>query len=387
MGIIDSIFKPRNKISAYSVPINATLPRVFPASSNPTYLNVINAISNTIASLDIGLYQRNAEGTYRTYSHPLCKILERPNIEETISVFLARIARSYLETGNVFLFKTYGVDKNINSLTILDSNRVVVTRTPNAPFCKVYSYSGEIYTDKQVLHIFDPNSYDNYKSHGAIERCKDIVDLDSEILSYIEVYFSNSLGKRIGIELPPNFEDGLCDENEKRKFNLWLNDLTTNSGKAFTLPANSKVHEIDQTTNAESDLKSLKERTEREICKLFNFPYARISGDYGNNLQNQNTYYYQATILPITEVFTEALNTLLLPNDAVYMKFKFGYSNLLLADENALHKIIREDVRGSLITPNEARKMLGYDRYNDDAADRLQVITQLTSIEKADTEV
>ena len=336
--------------------------KAYPVTRNPVVLAIIHRISSTVSTLGLGLYQRNKTGSYRTNTHPVAMLLDQPNQEDSPTQFLYRMTNSYLSDGNVYIHKIGTV-----LLNILAFSHLTVTRDPTPPYSKKYGYQGNDFRDADVLHIYNPQYFDGTKGHAIVEYNKELIELHSALLLYIRVYFDNSYGTRVNIELDKETIDGLEDAKIKKEFERWINERIINTmeaGKPVLLKPGMKMNEIKQATNAEAEVASLLERVEKEIANLFGYPYYMLSGDYGNNLQYQQIHYLQSCILPITEIFSEKLATLLAPNDRPFMYFKFSYDNLLMPDADTRHKILREDVRGGLITLNEARAEIDRDLYS-----------------------
>jgi hypothetical protein len=125
-----------------------------------------------------------------------------------------------------------------------------------------------------------------------------------------------------------------------------------------------KIDNIKQTSSVEAELNATITRAKLDVMNLFGMPSYKLTGEYGNSLSTQQVVYYQACILLITEILKEKLQAIIPAKDRPFMYWEFDYSNLLMADIETKHKILREDIRGSLITPNEARKQIGMDVYS-----------------------
>jgi HK97 family phage portal protein len=326
--------------------------RSYPITKNPTILSIVHSISNTISTLGLEVSQRTRNGVIKIFDEPLLLTLEHPNATDSATQFLYLMTKNYLESGNTYIYHDIGY------LQILPSAQVQVVGYGEN---KQFIYDGRIYTTKNIIHIYNPQYYDGQKGHSAIEFIRELIELDNMLIFYIDKYFHNTAGSRLTVELDKEITSGLKDESLKKEFDKLCEEKifkTSEAGKPLFLISGMKIGKIDQPTNAESELSSLLTRTEREIAKPFGYPLYKLTGDYGNNLQSQQTNYLQTSILPITEIFSEWLTTLLDGPFSQYQKLQFDYSNILMPDIETQHKIIRDDRRGGLITLNEARTQI-----------------------------
>ena len=345
--------------------ILAQYSRSYPITKNPTVFSILHSISSTVSTLGLDLYQRTKSGSYKAFSHPTALLLEHPNNEDSPTQFLYLMTNHYLSCGNVYILNRGNV-----LLQLLDPRKMQVTRSNIAPYSKIFTYNGQVFTDAEIIHIYNPQYYDNFIGHSPLEYNSDIIELLNALLLYIGTYFGNSAGERLIVTLDKDTVSGLKSESVKKEFEKWLQEKMLGAlaaGKPALAMPGMKLENIKQTTNVESELSSLIERLEKEVAKLFGFPFYKLTGDYGNNLQYQQVNYYQSCILPITEVFKEKLDLLIPSKDRAYMYFDFGYENLLLPDIETKHRIIREDIRGGVVTINEGRKQLNYDLYPGDS--------------------
>ena len=343
--------------------------RSYPATKDPTFLAIKHGIASTISTLELGLYQKASNRKYQVYNHPLAKIIARPNAIDGQTAFMYRAVDNYLSYGNVYIFLGNGY-----SYEILDPAYMMVSRNNVAPFNKIYSYSGNQLTDKNILHIYNPQYYDGLIGHSPLELNSELFERHSALLLYCSMYFNNSAGQRFLFSIDKELEDALSDEQTKMDFEAFLL-RAAEPGKPLIVHSGVKAEKIEQTTNAEAELSSLIDRTEKSIAKLFGYPTFMLDGTYGNNLKDQQIHYLQSCIMPITEVLQEGFSRLINTNnpyvknnDADFMEYLFNYDNLLMPDIETRHKILRDDRRAGLISINEARNALNRADYDGDTA-------------------
>jgi HK97 family phage portal protein len=334
----------------------------YPVSKNPTVLAIIHAIATTVSTLGLDLFKRENDGDHKMRNHPTAMLMESPNDGDCATQFLYLITCKYLATGNAYI-----LNQDNTALRVLDSSRMRVTRKSEAPYTKIFDYDGKLYTSNEIIHIYNPQYYDETIGHSPIEINREPIELLNDLLLYTKTYFENSAGERNYITLDKDQITGLKDEEVKKEFQRYLEENITNPssrGRTALLQPGMKIDNIKQTSSVEAELNATITRAKLDVMNLFGMPSYKLTGEYGNSLSTQQVVYYQACILLITEILKEKLQAIIPAKDRPFMYWEFDYSNLLMADIETKHKILREDIRGSLITPNEARKQIGMDVYS-----------------------
>jgi HK97 family phage portal protein len=277
-----------------------------------------------------------------------------------------KMAQSYLVDGNIYLLR-----KSIDTLDVLFPQYVQITRS--ALGFKLYNYAltGETFTENQIIHTFAPQYDDGEKGHSIIEVDRDLIELDNLLYLYIDTYFRNSAGERVVFKLQEGVYKDLKTEAIQKEFDRYLQEKVNAfaAGKPFTLKSGIEIESITQTTNKESELQSLLDRVEAKIALALLFPQSLATGNYGNNLIEQQNQYARQCLFPITEVQKEGLNRLLTPEERVYLSFEYGFDNLLMPITKELYEMVIDAARGGILTKNEGRRLLKLPRYTGDQSE------------------
>ena len=171
-------FFPETTISA---PMGGLL---FPADRNPTVSACVDKISKTLSTLPLQVYRETRSGMELAKGNPLYLALEDPSYEETPTLFYRTMYRFLLFKGNVFLFKLKSGSGRIVGFTLVDPNRVKVSRSEDRR--KRYNIDGVYYTDNEILHIPYPGAgYNGTEGKSPIEVHRDLIELDNRLLLYV----------------------------------------------------------------------------------------------------------------------------------------------------------------------------------------------------------
>lgn len=336
-------------------------PLLFSGENNPTVSACVDKISNTLSILPIDLYAHTKNGKKLAVSHELFPILNKPNFDETPTLFYGTIIRHILLRGNAYIYIGRNKGK-IVSLTIVDPYKITVQRDSN--FNKIFLIDGNIYTEREILHIpYNGAGYNGTLGISPVDTHKELIQLDNDLLQYINVYFNNSLGNRYAIELGASYPNKPQDLDKLyAAITPVLNKYVTgvnNAGKPLIPPPDSKLTKIEQTSNVQAQLNSLLLMVERQIAEAFGVPYEVISGEnkYGSLEQKQQDF-LQNCIQPLGNHICESFEKLIYPMDSKLF-ISYDYSHMLKTSFKDTVDYLAKEVQSGLISTNEARSKLG----------------------------
>ena len=110
---------------------------------------------------------------------------------------------------------------------------------------------------------------------------------------------------------------------------------------------------------ADSQMLELLEMSGRVVCSVFNVPPFKIGiGTIPNDSEQANGIYYSDCLQALIEA-RENLTDDGLNLQAFKVECFLDIDVLIRMDSERFHTMVREDVRGSLLTPNEGRAKVG----------------------------
>jgi phage portal protein BeeE len=164
MGIF-TFFKRANKRAEI-------IQKIFSNSSNmitgkdSTSFAAIDLICSSFANLTGSFYDKNSKQALK--EHNLYELINNPNFDETKFTFFYNCAVDYFN-GNCFLYKYDNEDGEIVSLFRLNPNNVYVRRNLNNQ--KIYTYNGEEYDYRKILHIPSRYGYNGLIGKSIFSVC------------------------------------------------------------------------------------------------------------------------------------------------------------------------------------------------------------------------
>lgn len=335
---------------------------------NPIVNACINKIANTLGNVSLALYVRNkGGGRTKAVFHPLFKVIENPSNEYTPALFWTTLIRNILYYGNGYLYILRNSVGDIIGFNIINPSQVTVKR--DSQLNKIFTINGIEYNSSQILHI-PYLEYNGLIGISPRDRLAGLIDLDNRLYEFINTYFSNSLGNRVVIEPNDSWKDRDIQEAYSTIAPLVKKFVTeaNQAGKPMIVPPSTKLSNIQQTNNAESDLRSLKEMVERHICSGFNIPYSLINEDAMkyDSAETKQLLFLSETIKPLGEHITQSFQQVLSPADKGIIYLAYNYRSIIETDTEKLINYITKEIQGGLLTVNEGRSLIEMDSIGEE---------------------
>jgi hypothetical protein len=195
---------------------------------------------------------------------------------------------------------------------------------------------------------------------NPIELQRETVAAGLSAQEYGNRFFANDAKPSGGwIELPGKFADKTARETFRESWQQA--QAGANRGRVAVLEGGMKYHEVGMT-NKDSQFLEARGYNRTEIAGIFRVPPHMI-GDLTratfSNIEQQSIDFWQGTMLPWTERWEAALESLLDPADGIDVEF--DYRNLLRGDAASRGTYIHNMVLDGVLTRNEGRELEGYD--------------------------
>ena len=341
-------------------------PSLFTRETNPTVKSCINRIAKTFSTLTPILYRDSKTGRERDTSNDLFRLMLHPSYEETPALFWDAFIRSMYEEGNGYIYLGRNDRGTVVNMTVCNPFDVEVRRTESKD--KVFYIRGKVYTERDILHFpMLGEGYDGTKGASPMSKYRDLIDLDSYLLCYIDNYFhNNSPGNRLSIELGTSYPSRPADMDKLyaqimpvlQKFVMGAN----NAGKPIINIPDSKTTVLDQSSNVQAQLSEVKTMIERMICLLcFSMPYEMINTSVNkyDSLETLQQEYLTSCIQPLGNHICQTLDRLLPSRVGHY--FRYDYKTLLTTNTSATVNYLAKEFQTGAISMNEFRAKLGMD--------------------------
>ena len=269
----------------------------------------VRVISETVASLPLGVYEASDEGSRKATEHPLYRLLhDEPNSEMTSFVLREVMLAHLLLWGNSYCQIIRTGRNSITGLYPLLPDRMTVDRDKDGRLTYTYTTgSGQPVTlaPEEVLHI--PGlGFDGIMGYSPIALEKNAIGLGIASEEYGSKFFSNG-ARPSGILTHPN-----TVKNPKALRESWNAAYggSYNSNRVAILEEGMRFEPIAIPNNEAQFLETRKFQVD-EICRIFRVP-PHLVGDLEHatfsNIEHQSIDFAVHTIRPWLVRIEQSMN-------------------------------------------------------------------------------
>ena len=317
-GLFRARDKPQDSVSAApvfyfgtsgsgkSVPVHSAI-------QLSTVYACVRVISETIASLPLGIYETVNDGNEKATDHPLYRLLhDEPNSEMTSFVFREVMLAHLLLYGNSYSQIIRSGKNQVIGLYPLLPDHMDVDRDSKGNLTYTYTTSdGKTVSIKprDVLHI--PGlGFDGVMGYSPIALEKNAIGLGIASEEYGSKFFSNG-ARPSGILTHPN-----TVKNPKALRESWNSAYggSSNSNRVAILEEGMKFEPIAIPNNEAQFLETRKFQVD-EICRIFRVPphlVGNLEHATFSNIEHQSIDFAVHTIRPWLVRIEQAMNRALL---------------------------------------------------------------------------
>ena len=238
--------------------------------------------------------------------------------------------------------------------------------TDSKTFIRGYKYNGIVeFKESEVFYFRDLNSDSIYRGSSRLESADRSVKILYSMQQFQEQFFDN--GAVFGLVLTS--DNTLSQVAKEKTINYWLQKYNSKNGgkRPLILDSGLKPHNISDTNFKEMDFdQSIKTHSEK-IMTAVGVPPILLQGGNNANISPNLRLFYLETVIPAVRKYVSSLERY------------FGYDvEPVTGTVSALQPELRDIaayhttlVNGGVITPNEARVELRYDKI--DGHDELRI--------------
>lgn len=339
-----------------NIPIDATA-----VLKAPAFNAGIRLISEAIASLNVALYREGPDGreTVAPQDHPVARLLERPCPWIGETEFKRQLAADYLLWGNgvAIVARVNGAPRELYRA---DARVVNITQdmASGEPSYSVAMTEGGArdYSWRDVIHLRN-TSLDGIRGLGVVSLAQEAVALSLLLEDYAAGLFAR--GARPGgvLEIPGKLSDVVL-ARLKASFGQAYGGRG-NTGRTMILESGTKFVP-QQLSSVDAQFIELRKFQIQEAARLLNIAPTLI-GDLENATLNNSAelrqQFLDQTLLPIIELFEDALELALLSEEdrAQGYEIEFDTSNFVRNDIEKRFAALKTGIESGVLTLNEAR--------------------------------
>jgi len=330
----------------------------------------IEALATSAAEPRIVGRTRAKGGTLEVPDHKLIRLLNRPNPFLSRFQFWATIIMHLYLAGNAYVEKVRSSADSVVQLWIMRPDRVRVVPDRNR-FISHYTYNigGEQFPIPvaDVIHFKMRNPLDDFYGQPPMLAASGRIDIDNYMRDFVKSFFQNA-GVPAGLLSVKQKMTADQKAEIKGRFRSefggprgWHDLLILDQAEASYTPMTMALGARGLATP------ELDEIIEARTAMVFGVPLSLIGARLGMasssyaNRRSDREMFWDETLAPLYRMLAETLDTFLLPDFPGLDEVVFDLSDVhaLQEDVDKIHKRIRDDYLGSIITREEARLSIG----------------------------
>jgi HK97 family phage portal protein len=319
----------------------------------------VDMIVNAAASFDITVTEQ-LKGMTPVIGGTRMKTLDlllnyAPNPFQDVNSFRRLLYLDLVLEGNAFIYADNNEQYHLPAVNV----EVLPDKTT---YVKGFKYGGsvDILPPTKVIQIKDNSSITVYRGTTRLSSAESTIKTLTKMINFQQNFFDN--GAVPGLVLT---SENVLGENAKtRMLNTWQARYNPKSGgrKPMILDGGLKVDKISSASFTELDFENSILNKEKAILKALGVPPLLLDGGNNANIAPNLKLFYLETVLPLVRSVTSCLERF------------YGYDLEAETEKvSALQPQMSEAgnffttlVNGGLITPNEARVELRWDKIEND---------------------
>ena len=320
------------------------------AMSIPAVAACVNRIAETIASLEVRLYEKNGEDITEIEDDPRTKLLNGET-GDTLTGYQLKEAmvRDMLlgKGGYCFIRRVRG---NVRSLNYVPCEYITIFKNNDIIF-KEYQLEvqGKRYEGHQFVKLLR-NSQNGWSGKSIIADSNILFQIVAAEQDY-EKHNAATGGAKKGFFKAQN----TLTDDAMKKFRAAYKNLYVNGSESTMILNNGMDFKEISASAAELQLNENKTTNNNDICKIFGIPPSIING---NATKEDRRAFYEGCIYPILTNFAKSLNDVLLnpylgENE---MFFAFDDSGLTKADIDERYSAYEKGIKNGFLQLDEVRK-------------------------------
>lgn len=323
-----------------------------------------NMIVSGCASLDFDIKDKLSgagvvDGVRVKNLHSLLNF--RPNLHQTTQEFRRNIFIDFVLEGNIFLYYDGAY------LHHLPARNVQVDPDP-ITFVKGYKYNNQTdFKPDEIIHIKDLNSTSIYRGTSRLAAADRSMKILYKMQTFQEQFFDN--GAIPGLIITT--ENTLSQVAKDKTTDMWATRYSPRTGakKPLILDSGMKPYPMAQSTFQEMDFDASINTHDHKILKALGVPPILLDGGNNANISPNLRLFYLETVMPIVNNFISGIERY------------FGYDIAPITNNvSALQPELKEVaayhstlVNAGILTANEARIELRYEKDKDPESDKLRI--------------
>ena len=319
----------------------------------------ISAISESLASLPLNLYQRTDEGRQKARQHPLYKLLhDAPNDRQTALEFREMMQRHVLLRGNAYAEVIWDANGQPKALEPLHPDHVTILRNDAGSLIyQVTDWKGKVrrLLSSEMLHL-RYHTDDGIIGVSPIQKARETIGLALAERNHGGKMFEHGTKLSGVIEMPA----GSTKEQAGTVRDAWTEGYSSvnNHGKTAVLPQGATFKTVSMTLEDAEWIEARRLSVE-EVARLFRVPPVLIGdlreANYSNAVE-LGRYFVTHTLKRHLVMWEQAISRTLINDTETYFA-EHNVEGLLRGDSLTRAQFYNYAIRDRWMKASEVREL------------------------------
>ncbi len=346
---------------------------------SPTVHAIVTAISRRLSITPIHVYRRSqsnaGEIKERLPTHPVARLLQKPNLWQTKTDFWLDACSTFLRHGRFYAYKSRGSTGPIMELIPLHPSRVAPKQDPDT-----YKVQFEVSEGSGEMRVYDVNRI--FHARGP---ARDFLKGDSPVQDVSQTIAMEIMAEKFGVTffqngamplLVFNFMEGSAGFREADQEKQFIETFQQQFGgnkkhTGMLLPKGMDKPSQIQIEHDKAQFIETRRYQRTVIAGAFGVPPTYV-GDLEratfNNVEQMSQGFVLDVILPVAQAFESSMERDLLTDQDRRngVVIRFNLDSTLRADFKSRQEGLRIQRDAGVISPNEWREIEGKNPIPDD---------------------
>lgn len=327
-----------------------------------------NQISNSLAVLPIDIIKMDGENKKKVKG-ALWELLNlKPDSNHTHFAFIKQLIESVILRGNGYAYIERDEQLNVKRLRYINPDFVTPLPQPEGRMKYIVAGLPQAVDAVNMIHLY-MHCDETGNGISLLKYAYYTLEGNSAAEKQSRNYFTNG-GSLNGIL---KASATLTKEQREQIKDSWNQAFTGNEHSGVAILPQGLEYQAISVNPEDQQLLESRQFGILEIARFFCVPPSKLMvwKDVSYNaLEYAQLIYLTDTILPYAEMILNEFNTKLFKPSQVGKSFvEFNYSKLLVADSQSKAKYYSDLLKNGILSINEARVDLGYEKIEDEAGD------------------
>lgn len=332
--------------------------------THPTVFACTTLIANDIGKLKLGV-QREVSGVWETASHPALELLKKPNNYQTTLQFIVQWILSKKNFGNTYIFKARdSLSGKVAALHILDPVKVkpLVSEVGDVYYTVNRDDLSGVTVDntfpaRDIIHDRENCLYHPLVGMSPLYAALASTSMGLEIINNSKYFFANGANPGGMLSAPGSISEETAKRLKKKMEEGYSGEK---SGKIL-VGGDGLSYQPMRMSSTDAQLIEQLKWSDEKICSCYHVPAYKVgvgSMPTSDNIEAQNLQYYSDCLQILIESIETCLDDGLEIGDG-YRTY-LDVDGMLRMDQKTLMETAAMGVKGTILSPDEGRKKVGY---------------------------